>query len=180
MVMDMTGATGTMGTMGATGTMGTMGATGMTGTMGAMMVPGATGVTTGATSVRGSIGARRVKGATGVTATTGAMIGLDARDERWYQAELLRIKGELLLHESEHRSGAVAEQYFGKAAELARSQGALFWELRSTMCLTRVRMDQDRRAEARGALTQVYDKFTEGFETADLRAARALLAELAS
>jgi predicted ATPase len=109
-----------------------------------------------------------------------ALARCDARDERWYQAELLRIKGELLLHESEHWSVAVAEQYFGKSAELAQSQGALFWELRSAMCLARVRMEQDRRAEARKILARAYDKFTEGFETADLRAASALLAELPS
>ena len=118
--------------------------------------------------------------AQGLATVDEALARCDARNERWYQAELLRIKGELLLQESEHRSVAGAEQYFGKSAALAQNQGALFWELRSTMCLTRARMDQDRRAEAREGLTQVYAKFTEGFETADLRAAKALLAELAS
>jgi predicted ATPase len=118
--------------------------------------------------------------ARGLATVDEALARCEARDERWYQAELLRIKGELLLCEGEHRSVAAAEQYFGKSAELARSQGTLFWELRNAICLARARADQDRRVEAREILAQVHDRFTEGFETADLRAARALLAELAS
>jgi predicted ATPase len=115
--------------------------------------------------------------AQGLATVDEALARCDARNERWYQAELLRIKGELLLQESEHRSVAGAEQYFGKSAALAQNQGALFWELRSTMCLTRARMDQDRRAEAREGLTQVYARFTEGFETLHLKAAKELVGE---
>jgi predicted ATPase len=98
-----------------------------------------------------------------------------ARDERWYEAELLRIKGVLLLQQAEHRSVPAAEQCFGAALEIAQRQGALFWELRSALSLTRLRISQDRRHEARGVLAPVYEKFSEGFGIADLRDARAML-----
>jgi predicted ATPase len=102
----------------------------------------------------------------------------EARDERWYEAELMRIKGALLLKETEHRSVSAAEQCFGAALEVARRQGALFWELRSALSLARLRISQDRRDEARVVLAPVYDKFSEGFGIADLRDARAMLEQL--
>ena len=104
----------------------------------------------------------------------------EARDERWYVAELMRIKGVLLLQEpeTEHRSVSAAEQCFGEALEVARRQGALFWQLRSALSLARLRIRQDRRDDARRVLVPVYEKFSEGFEIADLRNARAVLASL--
>jgi predicted ATPase len=94
---------------------------------------------------------------------------------RWCTAELLRIKGEVLLQASGDRSILAADNCFHEALKVAREQGALFWELRAAMSLARLRMRQDRREEARQALAPVYDRFTEGFETADLRSARAML-----
>jgi predicted ATPase/DNA-binding winged helix-turn-helix (wHTH) protein len=115
----------------------------------------------------------------GLATVDEALARCDARDERWYQAELLRIKGELLLQDATQGSAASAEKFFVKSMELARSQGALFWELRSAMSLARS-IERNRRVDARKALTSVYDRFTEGFETVDLSAARKLLTELSS
>ena len=95
--------------------------------------------------------------------------------ERWYVAELLRIKGELLIQEATAQSVSAAEDCFVGAIDVAREQGALFWELRAAMSLARLRVRQDRRYDARQVLSPVYDRFTEGFETADLRCARAIL-----
>jgi predicted ATPase len=93
--------------------------------------------------------------------------------QAWYLPELLRIQGEVLLQ----RGGATAtaEDCFARAGEMAREQGALFWELRVALSLARLRVSQHRRNEARQILAPVYDRFTEGFETTDLRAARAML-----
>jgi predicted ATPase/DNA-binding winged helix-turn-helix (wHTH) protein len=116
--------------------------------------------------------------AQGLATVDEALGRCEARDERWYVAELLRIKGELLLQESEHRSIPAAEQCFGEALELARRQGALFWELRSALSLARLRIGQDRRGDARAVLAPAYEKFAEGFEIADLRHAGAMLEQL--
>ncbi len=102
------------------------------------------------------------------------------RDERWYFAELLRIKGELLRKESSQLSLSVAEQCFGEALDVARLQGALFWELRTALSLSHLKMQQDRKDDARQLLIDVCGKFTEGFEIADFRAAQTMLGELRS
>jgi hypothetical protein len=107
-----------------------------------------------------------------------ALVRCEARDERWYVAELLRIRGKLLLHETEHRSISAAEQCFGEALELARRQGALFWELRCALSLARLRIGQDRPGDARAVLAPAYEKFAEGFKIADLRHAGAMLEQL--
>jgi predicted ATPase len=73
---------------------------------------------------------------------------------------------------------AAAEACFARAGEMASGQGALFWQLRIALGLARLRMSQDRRNAARQVLAPVYDRFTEGFATPDLRAAKALLDEL--
>ena len=106
--------------------------------------------------------------------------GLDgaAWGERGYDlffAELLRIKGEIQL-----RRGAVAaaEDSFRLAIDIASEQEALFWELRASLSLARVRANQGRGGEARRLVAQVYDRFIEGFETPDLCAAKAFLDEL--
>jgi predicted ATPase len=102
----------------------------------------------------------------------------EARDERWYEAELLRIKGELLLHAGRQRSVADAERHFERAIEVARQQGAVFWELRTAVSLARLRMSQDRDADAHRLLTSACGKFTEGFATSDMRDAKAMIAQL--
>ena len=97
------------------------------------------------------------------------------REERWFVAELLRIKGELLLRETGGKSASDAERCFAASIGLARQQGALFWELRSSLDLARLKIGQDQLAEAKVLVLPVYEKFTEGFEIADLRNARLLL-----
>jgi predicted ATPase/DNA-binding winged helix-turn-helix (wHTH) protein len=118
--------------------------------------------------------------AQGLATVDETLVRCEARDERWYVAELLRIKGELLLQETEHRSVSAAEQCFGEALELARRQGALFWELRGALSLARLRIRQDRPGDARAVLVPVYEKFAEGFEIADLRNAGAMLEQLSA
>lgn len=96
----------------------------------------------------------------------------------WYVPELLRIKGEILLQRAADHSVQVAEDCFKQAAEMARTQDALFWELRIALSVARLRVTQGRPEVARQMLAPVYDRFTEGFATTDLMAARALLGEL--
>jgi len=96
--------------------------------------------------------------------------------ERWLAAELNRHKGELLLREGHPEA---ADELYHKALSIAREQEAKLWELRATASLARLRRDQDRRAEGRDLLAPVHDWFTEGFDTPDLKDAKALLDELA-
>ncbi len=96
----------------------------------------------------------------------------------WYAPELLRINGEVLLQQATDQSTLAAEDCFDHAAQMAREQGALFWELRVALSLARLRVSQGRHHEARAPLASVYDRFTEGFATADMQAARTLLEEL--
>ena len=117
--------------------------------------------------------------ARGLATIDEALARSQAREEGWYLAELLRIKGELL-RKSDSTATATAETCFVQAIEIARQQGALFWELRSAMSLARLKHDQNRRADARKILQPVYAKFTEGFATADLRDAEALLDKLST
>ncbi len=93
----------------------------------------------------------------------------------WYLPELLRIKGEVLNRQAGDRFAPAGEDCFKQAAEMAREHGALFWELRVALSLARMRLTQDRRDEARQTLSSVYGRFTEGFETIDMREAKALL-----
>ena len=95
---------------------------------------------------------------------------------RWLEAELDRHKGQLLLGQ-EHTEAA--EELYHKALGVARDQEAKLWELRTAGSLARLRRDQGRRAEARDLLAPVYLWFTEGFDTPDLKDAKALLDELA-
>jgi predicted ATPase/DNA-binding winged helix-turn-helix (wHTH) protein len=99
--------------------------------------------------------------------------------QQWYVPELLRIKGEVLLRQAGDRSTAAAEDCFEQAGEMAREQGALFWELRVALSLARLLHGQGRSADAIGILQPVYDRFTEGFATPDLREAKNSLEELA-
>ena len=94
----------------------------------------------------------------------------------WLAAELNRRKGQLLLRQGNNDA---AEELYGKALCIAREQEAKLWELRAAVSLARLRRDQGRRVEARDLLAPVYGWFTEGFDTPDLKEAKALLAELA-
>jgi predicted ATPase len=96
--------------------------------------------------------------------------------ERWLLAELYRHKGQLLLRQGQSE---IAEESYRKALSVAEEQGAKLWELRTAMSLALLQRYQDRRAEARDRLAAVYYWFTEGFETTDLKEAKALLDELA-
>jgi class 3 adenylate cyclase/predicted ATPase len=98
--------------------------------------------------------------------------------ERRWEAELYRLKGELLLARSSENH-AEAEACFREAFDIASHQGAKLWELRAAMSLARLWQQQGKRAEARALLAPVYGWFTEGFDTADLQEARALLEALA-
>jgi predicted ATPase len=104
-----------------------------------------------------------------------ALARADRGAERWYVAELLRIKGEFLVQEATVQSVSAGVDCLKKALDVAQEQGALFWELRAAISLARLRVKQDRHDDARQALATVYDRFTEGFETADLRCAKAIL-----
>jgi hypothetical protein len=111
----------------------------------------------------------------GLRAIESAIQCCERDDERWQFAELLRIKGELILQERGPAAAQVAESLFTQAVDWARQQDALSWELRSTISLARLRRDQGRSSEARGALASVYGRFVEGFGTADLTTAKSLL-----
>jgi predicted ATPase len=97
---------------------------------------------------------------------------------RYYDAELYRVKGELLLAESADNHSE-AEACFRQALDMARGQQAKWWELRAAMSLSRLWQQQGKRQEAHKLLAPVYGWFTEGFDTADLQEARTLLDELA-
>jgi len=95
--------------------------------------------------------------------------------ELWCIADSLRIKGELLLLENSANAQEGAEDHFLKCLDWARKQQVLSWELRGATSLARLRKLQGRIDEARELLAAVYGRFTEGFETADLKIAKALL-----
>ena len=80
--------------------------------------------------------------------------------------------------EAEPAAVGHAEACFYQSITIAQQQKAKSWELRAAMSLARLRQNQNKREEARGLLTQIYDKFTEGFDTVELREAKALLGEL--
>ena len=115
----------------------------------------------------------------GLETIDGAIARCEAREEGWYIAELLRIRGELILLEGAADAANSAERHFLRALDWAHRQDALSWELRTATSLARVWQRKDRVAEARKLLISVYGRFTEGFATADLRQAKSLLEELA-
>ncbi len=97
-------------------------------------------------------------------------------DERMQEAELYRLKGELSLKARGNEQEA--EACLRRAVEIARHQSAKWWELRATVSLGRLLAKQGRRDEARAMLAEIYNWFTEGFDTADLKDSKALLDEL--
>ncbi|MBQ0818431.1 MAG: hypothetical protein KBT60_10725, partial [Methyloceanibacter sp.] len=113
----------------------------------------------------------------GLTALAEAQALVEKTGERYYEAELQRLKGELLLAQSPD-DPAEAEACFHNALEIARGQQAKSLELRAAMSLARLWQRQDKVGDARQLLNDVFAWFAEGFDTADLRDARALLDEL--
>ena len=102
---------------------------------------------------------------------------MDSTQERFYEAEVHRVQGELVLAQAVDQH-AQAETCFQHALDIARRQQAKAWELRAAMSLARLWQQQGKRAEAQALLAEVYGWFTEGFDTADLQEAKALLEEL--
>src|SRR5262249_19226001 len=108
-----------------------------------------------------------------------ALALVDTTGERQMEAELYRLHGELLLRQAVPEA-QTAEACFQRALDVARGQQAKWWELRAAMSLARLWQHQGKRAAARELLAPIYGWFTEGFDTADLQEARALLDELGS
>jgi predicted ATPase len=113
----------------------------------------------------------------GLSALTEARAVADEQEDRSWEAEMHRLKGELLLLENAS-AHAEAESCFRKAMDVSRRQQAKSFELRATTSLARLLAKQGRRDEARAMLAEIYGWFTEGFDTADLKDAKALLDEL--
>ena len=109
--------------------------------------------------------------AEGLTALTDALDLVSKTAARYYEAELHRMRGELLLMQNNLNAGQ-AESCFQRAIEVARKQSAKSWELRATTSLARLLAQQNRCQEARTMLAEVYHWFTEGFDTADRRRIR--------
>ena len=102
------------------------------------------------------------------------MTAVETTKERWYEAEIHRVTGEIALKLPQLGSSQ-AETYFERALNVARVQQAKSWELRAAMSMARLWLDQDMREKARALLAPIYGRFTEGFDTADLKQAKALL-----
>jgi predicted ATPase len=113
----------------------------------------------------------------GLTALAEALTLADTTGERWYESEIYRLKGELLLQQSSDNQ-AEAETCFHHALDIARNQQAKSLELRTASSLARLWQQQGKRQEAHDLLTPIYGWFTDGFDTADLKDAKALLDEL--
>ena len=106
-----------------------------------------------------------------------AMTMIETTKEKWFEAEVHRTAGEIALLQAD---AAKAETYFEHSLRIARQQQAKSWELRASMSLARLWRDQGKVQQAREVLAPVYGWFTEGFDTLDLKEAKALLEELAA
>jgi predicted ATPase len=104
--------------------------------------------------------------------------GIGRSQRGWLAPELLRIKGELLLSQGTTGTTETVEDVFRQALDWAREHGSLSWELRAATSLARLLGNQGRLADAISCLQPIYDRFTEGFGTADLIAAKLLLDDL--
>jgi predicted ATPase len=106
-------------------------------------------------------------------------LAVETTKSRWFKAEVNRTAGEIAL-KSPETDLAKAETYFDCALAAARKHQAKSWELRAAMSLARLLRDQGKVSEARELLAPVYGWFSEGFDTRDLKEAKALLEELAA
>ena len=106
-----------------------------------------------------------------------AMTAVETTKETWCEAEIHRTAGEIALMSPEP-DAAKAQAHFERAIAIARAQKAKSWELRAATSLARLWRDQGKRQQARDLLAPVYGWFTEGFDTPDLKEAKALLDEL--
>ncbi len=120
----------------------------------------------------------------GLTILMKVLAQVDKSRERFYEAELYRLQGELTLKQFRvresplSRTQAEAEACFLKAIEIARQQETKSWELRAVTSLSRLWQQQDKKTETQQMLAEIYGWFTEGFDTKDLQEAKALLEEL--
>jgi predicted ATPase len=118
----------------------------------------------------------------GLATVAEAIALVERTDERTHEAELHRLKGDLLLRrsgiETEHIVQTEAKECFRRAIDIARGQQAKSWELRAVVSLARLLHQQGKKEEARQMLAELYGWFTEGFDSADLKEAKALLEEL--
>ena len=105
-----------------------------------------------------------------------ALAAIKNTKDKWFEAEIHRVAGELALASPEP-DAAKAQAYFEQALDVARQQQAKSWELRAAMSLARLWRDQGKVQQARELLAPVYGWFTEGFDTRDLKEAKALLEE---
>ena len=113
----------------------------------------------------------------GLQALAEAHTLVEQQEERWWEAEVSRLRGVLLLRQT-GTPQAEAETWLQRALDVARRQEAKSLELRAAMSLSRLWQQQGKRAEAHALLAPIYGWFTEGFDTADLQEAKALLEEL--
>jgi tetratricopeptide (TPR) repeat protein len=109
-----------------------------------------------------------------------AMTAMETTKERWCEAEINRVAGEIAQRQPESDATRKAEAYFERSLAVAREQQAKSWELRAAMSMARLWRDQGKREWAYDFLAPVYGWFTEGFDTLDLKEAKSLLDELAS
>jgi predicted ATPase len=118
----------------------------------------------------------------GLATVAEALAFVDRTEERFYEAELHRLKGELTSQSQaagqKSKVEKEVEDCFQKAIEIGRQQRAKSWELRAATSLARLWQQQGKQAEAHELLSDIYNRFTEGFDTKDLKDAKALLEEL--
>jgi len=119
------------------------------------------------------------RGSEGVVVVAEGLEASGRNNDGEAKAELWCIRGHLLLLQAQPGYEHEAENSFRQAIEIARHQQAKWWELRATVSLTHLLAKQNRRDEARAMLADIYNWFTEGFDTVDLREAKALLDDLA-
>jgi predicted ATPase len=100
---------------------------------------------------------------------------IETTQERWAEAEIHRLQGTLFLSMDDHTE---AEESYRHAIAVAQEQSAKFWELRAALALARLWRDQGKRQQAHDLLAPIYGWFTEGFDTLDLKGAKALLEQL--
>src|SRR5713101_2472785 len=114
----------------------------------------------------------------GLSLLVEALAEVQESKEHWWEAELYRVRGELLLKSGVRSPESEAEECFYKAIDLSRRQSEKSLELRAVISLSRLWQQKGKKAEARQMLAEIYGWFTEGFDTADLQEAKALLEEL--